>query len=136
MSPGSAGPYPLVLLWRDGERFPRKVHVLVLEAFVGPRPYGMQCCHGDGNPLNNAASNLRWGTAESNYSDRVVHGTGIGGELNPRAVITQAIADAIRVQYRRGYGPRLALFYGVSDSTIRDIVKRRTWAGLQQAGGV
>src|SRR4051812_31439367 len=36
------------------------VHRLIMEAFVGPRPDGLQCCHGDGNPANNAISNLRW----------------------------------------------------------------------------
>src|SRR5215469_11602400 len=36
----------------------RFVHILVLEAFVGPCPSGMECCHGDGNPKNNNLSNL------------------------------------------------------------------------------
>lgn len=51
------------------------VHVLVLEAFVGPRPDGCEGCHNDGNPLNNRADNLRWDTASANQRDRLAHGT-------------------------------------------------------------
>jgi hypothetical protein len=53
----------------------RYVHQLVLEAFVGPRPSGMECCHGDGDPSNNRLVNLRWDTKSSNVLDRVRHGT-------------------------------------------------------------
>lgn len=52
----------------------RKVHHLVLEAFVGPCPPGMQCLHGDGDPTNNALANIKWGTASENMLDRVRHG--------------------------------------------------------------
>lgn len=54
---------------------PQGVHALVLEAFVGPRPTGMQCCHRDGDPANNRVENLRWGTISENQLDRVRHGT-------------------------------------------------------------
>lgn len=37
-----------------------KVHRLVLEAFVGPCPEGMECDHIDRDKLNNHVSNLRW----------------------------------------------------------------------------
>lgn len=53
----------------------RSVHRLVLEAFVGPRPAGMEACHGDGDPGNNRLSNLRWDTHESNMDDQRRHGT-------------------------------------------------------------
>jgi hypothetical protein len=29
-----------------------------LEAFVGPRPPGLVCCHEDGDPANNRVENL------------------------------------------------------------------------------
>lgn len=51
------------------------VHTLVLLAFVGPCPGGMECCHNDGNPENNHVSNLRWGTRSENRRDAVRHGT-------------------------------------------------------------
>lgn len=52
----------------------RRVHRLVLEAFVGPCPEGLMCCHNDGVAWNNHVDNLRWDTASSNMHDRVTHG--------------------------------------------------------------
>ena len=51
------------------------VHRLVLEAFVGLRPEGLEGCHNDGDPTNNVPSNLRWDTHSSNVYDRREHGT-------------------------------------------------------------
>jgi hypothetical protein len=51
------------------------VHALVLEAFVGKRPEGQECLHGDGDPSNNKLENLRWGTRTENILDMVRHGT-------------------------------------------------------------
>lgn len=48
---------------------------LVLAAFVGSRPEGMECCHGDGMAGNNQLENLRWDTRSSNAKDAVKHGT-------------------------------------------------------------
>lgn len=50
------------------------VHRLVLEAFIGPCPPGMQACHWDDDPSNNALSNLRWGTPSDNGHDRTRNG--------------------------------------------------------------
>lgn len=47
----------------------RLVHRLVLEAFVGPCPEGMECCHNDSNRTNNRVENLRWGTRFDNCQD-------------------------------------------------------------------
>lgn len=53
----------------------RYVHRLVLEAFVGPCPKGMQCRHLNGIPTDNRLENLRWGTPSEDNYDRVRHGT-------------------------------------------------------------
>ena len=45
------------------------VHVLVAEAFIGPRPPGQEVCHGDNNPTNNHVENLRWDTRSKNVID-------------------------------------------------------------------
>lgn len=58
----------------NGRGFTRYVHRLVLEAFVGPCPEGMEACHGDGNPVNNHLGNLRWDTSSENNKDMVKHG--------------------------------------------------------------
>ena len=53
----------------------RDVHALVLEAFVGPRPDGMEACHNNGDPADNRLENLRWDTRRENALDRIRHGT-------------------------------------------------------------
>lgn len=47
----------------------RFVHHLVMEAFVGKRPPGLDTCHRDNDKTNNKLSNLRYDTRESNLSD-------------------------------------------------------------------
>jgi len=49
------------------------VHVLVLTAFVGPCPDGLECCHNDGDPANNRVGNLRWDTRLANVHDMMRH---------------------------------------------------------------
>lgn len=51
------------------------VHVLVLEAFVGPRPDGLVACHNNGIASDNRIDNLRWDTYGENNKDLVRHGT-------------------------------------------------------------
>lgn len=72
----NAGGYLRVCLYRAGAQKDHFVHHLVLEAFVGSRPEGMEGCHSpDRNPANNDATNLRWDTKSENQYDRVRHGT-------------------------------------------------------------
>lgn len=53
----------------------KPVHLLVLEAFAGPRPEGMVGCHGPGGQQDNRLSNLRWDTQSNNIRDQLRHGT-------------------------------------------------------------
>jgi hypothetical protein len=54
-----------------------KVHHLVLEAFVGPRPPGAVCCHKNDIPNDNRLENLRWDTPRANVEDKMRNGGGI-----------------------------------------------------------
>lgn len=51
------------------------VHRLVCEAFNGSQPDGMWALHRDGDPKNNVAENLYWGTPKQNAQDSVRHRT-------------------------------------------------------------
>lgn len=67
--------YRVVTLHRSGRRpIQRKVHVLVLEAHVGPRPTGCFGCHSNGDALDNRLENLRWDTPAGNVQDAIQHG--------------------------------------------------------------
>lgn len=50
-------------------------HRLVLEAFVGRCPDGMECCHNDSDKTNNFVGNLRWDTRYNNVQDIRAAGT-------------------------------------------------------------
>lgn len=68
-------------LWK-GTKKDLLVHRLVLEAFVGPCPPGMECRHfPDRDPANNRLDNLRWGTHRENEGDKEVHGTRRGWKV-------------------------------------------------------
>lgn len=66
-----------VTLCRNGVQVDGLVHRLVLQAFVGPCPVGMEGCHFDDVPMNNRLDNLRWDTPGSNKRDSVRNGTHI-----------------------------------------------------------
>jgi hypothetical protein len=121
----------VVNLGRDNMR---RVHRLVLEAFVGPAPEGDEGCHNDGNPANNALSNLRWDSHPANMADQIAHGTKVNppilrGEDHPQTKLTSADVSFIRRQrLKRGDRGRLAARFGVSNTTITRIIDRKVWA--------
>ena len=71
----NSGNYPLLILSRNGKQTGKYVHHLVLEAFVGPCPEGMEARHLDGNSYNPDLTNLCWGTSSENKFDEIHHGT-------------------------------------------------------------
>jgi hypothetical protein len=117
-----------VHLCRDGRTCTRQVHRLVLLAFVGPCPEGMEACHWDGNTSNNALSNLRWDTKQGNAADKRRHGTHPTGERNPRAKLTrQQVKEIRRLVKAGGNQTELAKRYGIARSTIGCVVTVGTW---------
>ncbi|MEY1677243.1 HNH endonuclease [Gordonia phage Malachai] len=61
-------------LHKDGESRVPLIHRLVMDAFVGPCPLGMEVCHRNGVGTDNRLSNLRYGTRSENSTDQVRHG--------------------------------------------------------------
>lgn len=61
--------YLTVALWADGAERRKLVHRLVLEAFLGPCPDGMEGCHRDGNRTDNRLARLRWDSHSENMRD-------------------------------------------------------------------
>jgi hypothetical protein len=123
------GNRPFVGLWRNNRIKIFKPHTLVLTAFVGPRPHGMECCHNDGNSWNNRLENLRWDTTRNNQLDRIKHGTSNRGERCAAAKLTEAQVLAIRADTRKQ--KVIAAEYGVRDSAISRIKSGKRWGHLQ-----
>ncbi|MDR3018665.1 NUMOD4 motif-containing HNH endonuclease [Delftia acidovorans] len=128
----SAG-YRFVGLCRDGVARKLDVHVLVLEAFVGPRPSpDMEACHEDGDRANPALSNLRWDTAKGNAADRRRHGTDMAGEKSPLAVLTNEMVRQILDSQLSSL--KLAPLLGVASSTVRAVRLGQNWSHLTGRG--
>lgn len=114
----------------NGKKRSVGVHTLVLEAFVGPCPEGMECCHEDGNPENNRVENLRWDTKQSNMDDREKHGKHVKGSDSVKAKLTEEDIPTIRERLKDttwGIMSAIARDYKVDTATIRDIRDNRTW---------
>lgn len=70
-SPNGRAKHRALLLSRQGKVKTAKVHILVLEAFVGPRPEGQVARHLNDDPDDNRLANLAWGTQEENMGPDV-----------------------------------------------------------------
>lgn len=105
------------------------VHDLVLTAFIGPRPPGMQARHfPDRDPANNVVCNLRWGTPKENSDDKVIHGTKVQGSKSPAAKLSEDDVAEMRVRIDHGESIRdVALRLGVHASRISHILAGRAW---------
>jgi hypothetical protein len=73
--------YHQVELRVNGKRFARKVHILVMLAFVGPRPANLDTQHINGIGIDNWLGNLTYGTARpmrpiKNYTGGTTRGNG------------------------------------------------------------
>lgn len=116
-----------------GQRVDRTVHSLVMLAFTGPYPDGMEINHKDGNPANNRLDNLEYVTHSQNllHEIRVLGGKRVsrrGGESH-LAKLTEEQVKAIRAE-REGAKTLLrdlAEKYGVHRKTIGRIVRRASW---------
>lgn len=110
-----------------GKQNTRRIHQLVLEAFVGPCPAGHLVMHLDDDPTNNTLSNLRYGTPQENLDDMVSKGRSAKGESHPKSITT----DAVRTEIIKQAG--LYGFYGgvqiiadnlaIPTNTVRRVVE-------------
>ncbi|MGF0422203.1 NUMOD4 domain-containing protein [Acinetobacter baumannii] len=125
--------YLCVFLSKKQKQICPMIHKLVLEAFVGERPSGMQACHGNGDKTDNRLVNLRWDTVKANHRDKKKHGTTARGtkvntnKLKPEQVV------AIREKRNNGVTLQaLAEEYGISNNAVSHIVFGKNW---QWVGG-
>jgi hypothetical protein len=123
--------YRMICLCRMGIVERRSLHKIVAEAFIGPRPVGMQIDHIDGDKSNNRASNLRYCLPKDNIANAVRHGQMPSGERNGQAKLTSEQIGAIlkaKASGRRYWGSReLATKFGVHDAQIRRVARGVTY---------
>lgn len=140
--PGPNG-YIMASLYRDGVHCSRAVHVIVCEAFHGPRPtHRHQATHRNGCSTDNQEGNLRWLTAQANILEKNSHGTMPRGNIHHArrrpdrlargerngggGKLTADQAKAIRADPRAGRV--VAIDYGVSKTLVAMIKRKEVWA--------
>lgn len=123
--------YYNMVLCKNGMKHNKKVHTLVLEAFVGPCPSGHQGCHSNGIRTDNRLTNLRWGTPSENAADRTAHGNSPRGEQNNNSSYSAGDVDRIRdlSNHRMTY-KTIAEWLCLKRSNVQNIATRKTWAHL------
>lgn len=117
------------LLRKNGKSKLHPIHRLVLEAFVGPCPAGMEARHfPDRNPSNNNLCNLQWGTKKEQFQDRVVHGTVLYGEKSPNAKLTyEKVTKAKQLRVKGWTFEKIANLFKVNPRTIYSAIKGKQW---------
>ena len=112
-----------------------KVHRIVLLAFVGPCPRGMECRHLNGKAWDNRLENLAWGTHLENCADRDRHGTTAWGERIGVSKLTNKQVFRIHSLYKTGKHTiqELAKRFNVKAFIISPIIrgKRASQFGLE-----
>lgn len=124
--------YPRVTLFKRGAGKTALVHRLVLEAFVGPCPEGLEARHLDGDPLNSGLENLVWGTSAENEQDKLAHGTSNHGERCGTSKLTEtqvleihSLASAEELTQFE-----IAAAYGIAQQTVSEIKLGVRWGWL------
>jgi hypothetical protein len=107
-----------------GRGYKATVHSLVLLAFVGPRPFGLQCCHRNANRLDNNVENLRWDTPANNRAEIEYQ----RGEAHSQARLTET--QVREVKSSKESVPALARKFGVSKGAISGIRYGGNWGWL------
>lgn len=115
---------------KEGNRKAHSVHRLVYETYLGQIPKGKEINHIDGNKSNNHISNLEAVTPKENCIHRDKMGLRIpaSGESIGASKLTK---EAV-IKIRSSTEPRqkLARIYGVSSTTINNILNNKSWRSI------
>lgn len=117
-----------VSLYRNGRGWSVSVHRLVLLAFVGPCPPGMETCHNNGDASDNRLSNLRWDTHQANIDDKRRHRRNPSGSKHPHAILDET--DVTRMRELRKAGltlKELAKLFGTTKTNVSAITRYKRW---------
>lgn len=132
--------YPTICLYHFDEK-DNKIHKktfrlnrLIAETFL-PNPENKpEVHHKNNDKSDNRVVNLKWVTAEENREYAHKDGLYLKGEKNPAAKLTEDDVRFIRQNHKSGdpqFGTKpLAEKYGVSNTTILNIVQFKSWKNV------
>ena len=106
------------------------VHVLVAEAFFGPKPTGMEVNHKDLDKRNNHADNLEYLTRLENMDHAIINNHWPTGERHGMARLSEEDVRYIRSQ--RGVQTRrqIASRFGINKDYVKDVWSHRVWRSV------
>ena len=105
-------------------------HRVAFEVAYGPIPAGMLVCHRCDNPKCFNPKHLFLGTDADNHRDRHAKGRDARGEGHRRSKLSEQAVREIRASYSPERTKELVSKYGVHQTTICAVAKRRAWAWL------
>lgn len=107
------------------------MHRLVGAAFIPNPDAKPEINHRNGDKSNNCADNLEWVTGEENVAHATAAKLVPSGDRHCFAILTAAAVRAIRERRAEGEKRKtLAEQYGVSINTIKAVLSRRNWKGV------
>jgi len=107
------------------------LHAMVAECFLGPKPYGEQVNHLDGDKKNNNVNNLEYVTQSENVTHAYKNGLMKAGEGHYQSIFSNDIARKIRKLSFEGMKTyEIAKSLGANYHTVWGIVKGRTYANV------
>ncbi len=122
--------YYVVALFSNNKRKTLKVHRLVALNFID-NPYDKETVnHINGIKTDNRVENLEWCTsAENTYHANKTGLTNIKGENHIKSVTNEKTVVKLRERYKNSNlnYRQIGEEFSLNQSTVRDIVKRRTW---------
>ena len=124
---GTTGYYN-VSIRRNGKSTKFRVHHLVAEAFIGPRPNGQDTRHLDGNPLNNRPENLSYGSRKENMNDAREHGT----TVKYKKLSKDEVIKICKLGFTELKTIEVAKMFGVSRGTVCDIWNARACQSITE----
>lgn len=119
--------YCQVHLFSCGKRHMYYVHRLVMAAFVGECPKGMEVLHGDNDRANNNLKNLKYGTRKDNMDDQRRHGTLCRGARRWNAVLDDDKVREMRSMVGARPTKEIASIFGITPRGVRSVISRRNW---------
>lgn len=111
----------------------KKAHILVAEAFIGPKPsMSHEINHKNGVKDDNRAENLEWVTHRENiaHSYRLGLSKGTKGEQHATSKLKEKDVLKIRNLYPAKNFREIAYMFGVSRHQVSHIVRREQWTHI------
>lgn len=104
------------------------IHRLVMAAFVGPRPPGLEIAHLNGNPRDNRLVNLRYVTHAENESHKLSHGTRASGEqVNGSRLLGWQVAEIRYLASKGVTQAKIANLFDMTSGHASNIITGRIW---------